>query len=367
MESSPSLSDLNSVTCPNCGASLSYAPGTTSLVCEFCHSSFQIQTEATKAEDARQEKDLLSALAGKWKEAQGEGQAYVVKCPACGAETALEQNMFASECTFCGSPLTVKPDTKAIANPQGVLPFKLEKQVAAADFDRWLKRLWFAPNDLKKRASSDRFNGVYLPFWTFDAATETAYNGQRGDHYTEAVRRVVNGREEIQQVVKTRWSAVSGRVARAFDDILVTASRALPDKYLNALEPWDLDNLAPYDNRYLSGFKAEVSQVTIQEGFEGAKQVMASAIDQDIRRDIGGDEQRVSARRTSYLDTTYKYILLPVWLSIYRYGDKVYRFVVNARTGEVHGERPYSAIKIALAVIAAIIILALLVIVFGNN
>ncbi len=74
-----------------------------------------------------------------------------------------------------------------------------------------------------------------------------------------------------------------------------------------------------------------------------------------------------SAARTNYTDTTYKYILLPVWLSIYRYGDKVYRFVVNARTGEVHGERPYSAIKIALAVIAAIIILAMLVIVFGNN
>jgi hypothetical protein len=94
---------------------------------------------------------------------------------------------------------------------------------------------------------------------------------------------------------------------------------------------------------------------------------MAFAIDQDIRRDIGGDEQRVSAARTSYMNTTYKYVLLPVWLSIYRYGDKVYRFVVNARTGEVHGERPYSAIKIALAVIAAIVILAFLVIVFGNN
>jgi DNA-directed RNA polymerase subunit M/transcription elongation factor TFIIS len=367
MESSTPISDLESVTCPNCGASLSYKPGTTSLVCEHCGSSFDINTDSSTAQDAQMEKDLASALAGKWQSAQSEGQAYVVKCPACGAETALEKNMFSAECAFCGSPLTITPDTKAVANPQAVLPFKLEKQAASAGFDKWLRGLWFAPNDLKKTASSDRFNGIYLPSWTFDADTGSSYQGQRGDHYTETVRRMVNGREEIQRVVKTRWSSVGGQVRRAFNDILITASRALPERYLNALEPWDLANLVPYDHRYLSGFKAEVSQVDITAGFEAAKAEMAVAIQQDIRRDIGGDEQRITAVRTNYNNTTYKYILLPVWLSVYRYGSKRYHFVVNARTGEVHGERPYSAIKIALAVIAALIVIGILVYFFGRQ
>jgi DNA-directed RNA polymerase subunit M/transcription elongation factor TFIIS len=367
MDSSPSISDLKSVTCPNCGASLSYKPGTTNLVCEHCRSSFEIQAESTAVQSALEEKDLAAALSGRWQKAQSEGEAYVVKCPACGAETALEKNLFSAECSFCGSPLTVMPDIKAIANPQAVLPFKLEKEAASAGFDKWLRRLWFAPNKLKKSASSDRFNGVYLPFWTFDAQTQSAYQGQRGDHYTETVKRTVNGREETQNVVKTRWSSVRGLVRRAFNDILIAASRALPGKYLSALEPWDLENLAPYDNRFLSGFKAEVSQVDIQAGFDEAKKVMDTAIRQDINRDIGGDEQRINAVQTSYSNTTYKYILLPVWLSVYRYGDKIYRFVVNARTGEVHGERPYSAIKIALAIIAGLIILALVIYLTGNH
>ena len=335
---------MKSVICPNCGASLAYKPGTTSLVCEHCGSSFEIKTEVP-VQDAQKENDLAIALAGSWQDAQQQGQAYVVKCPACGAETALEKNMFSAECAFCGSPITVTPDARAVANPQGVLPFKLEKQVASAEFDKWLHKLWFAPNDLKKSASSDRFNGIYLPFWTFDADTESGYQGERGEHYYVTERRVVNGREENVRVMKTRWYSVSGRVRRAFDDILITASRALPEKYLNRLEPWDLPNLVPYDNRYLGGFKAEVSQVTIQDGFEEAKQVMAAAIQQDVHRDI----------------------LLPVWLSVYRYGNKIYRFVVNARTGEVHGERPYSAIKIALAVLAALIILGLLIYFFGQH
>jgi DNA-directed RNA polymerase subunit M/transcription elongation factor TFIIS len=367
MESSAPLTDMKDVICPNCGASLSYKPGTTSLVCEHCGSSVEIKIEGSSALDAQKENDLAAALAGNWQAAQSEGKAYVVKCPACGAETALEKNMFSAACAFCGSPLTVVPDERAIANPQAVLPFKLEKQAASVDFNKWLQSLWFAPNDLKKTAASDRFNGIYLPFWTFDAQTESAYQGQRGDHYTETVRRIVNGREETQRVVKTRWSSVAGQVRRAFDDILVTASQALPEKYLRALEPWDLANLAPYDNRYLSGFRAEVSQVNIKDGFEAAKRVMTVTIQQDIRGDIGGDEQRITALQTNFSNTSYKYVLLPVWLSVYRYGDKVFRFVVNARTGEVHGERPYSAIKIALAVLVVLIILAVLIYFFGNQ
>jgi len=363
MEPSPQISDMKQVKCPSCGATLSYKPGTTSQVCEYCHSTFEIASEQELVQAAKAEIDLQTALAGEWQQAQAGGQALVVKCPSCGAETALGTSMFSGSCTFCGSVLTVKPNTKAVANPQAVLPFKLERPAAQAVYQRWLGKLWFAPNDLKNTAAADRFNGVYLPFWTFDANTATVYQGQRGDHYTENVRQIVDGKPVIRQVVKTRWMGVRGRVSRLFNDILVTASRALPGKYLNSLEPWDLTNLTNYDPRYLSGFQAEVSQVDIREGFEAAKGVMGSVIRQDIHRDIGGDEQRITGAQTSFSNTTYKYVLLPVWLSVFRYGDKVYRFVVNARTGEVLGERPYSAIKIALAVVVALIFLCLAVMV----
>jgi len=46
---------------------------------------------------------------------------------------------------------------------------------------------------------------------------------------------------------------------------------------------------------------------------------------------------------------TFKHILLPVWLAAYKYRGRTYRFVVNARTGRVQGERPWSAWKIAVA------------------
>jgi hypothetical protein len=83
---------------------------------------------------------------------------------------------------------------------------------------------------------------------------------------------------------------------------------------------------------------------------------MSITINNTIRQDIGGDAQRINFVNTTYDNPTFKHVLLPVWISAFRYKDKVYQFLVNARTGEVIGARPYSTVKIALAVIAAVIV-----------
>ena len=144
-----------------------------------------------------------------------------------------------------------------------------------------------------------------------------------------------------------------------FDNLVIPASNSLPRTYTQKLEPWDLDNLEPYGEAYLSGFRSERYSVGLEQGWSYAQDIIDTEIDQRIRRQIGGDEQRITWKDTHYGDVTFKHILLPVWISAYRYNGEVYRFLVNARTGEVQGERPWSWIKITLAVLAALIILAL--------
>ena len=58
----------------------------------------------------------------------------------------------------------------------------------------------------------------------------------------------------------------------------------------------------------------------------------------------------------------FKLMLLPVWICVYLYGGKTYQVLVNAHTAEVVGERPYSKVKIALAVIAGLIVVAAIVV-----
>ena len=284
-------------------------------------------------------------------------------CTSCGAEVTLRPNITADDCPFCGSSLVRSGSSRRIIRPRAVLPFHVTVQQANDAYRRWLRGRWFAPNALKRQARREvAIHGVYVPHWTYDASTETDYSGERGVYYyvtvnyttTENGRTVTRQRQER----RTRWYPARGRVVNAFDDVLVPASDALPRSLCAALEPWDLGALVPYGDEYLSGFRAQNYTVELEGGFEIAKTIMAERIRQSVRRDIGGDDQRIHHLDTRYDDVTFKHILLPVWVSAYRYREKVYRFLVNARTGEVQGERPWSWLKIALAALLAITLAA---------
>jgi hypothetical protein len=160
--------------------------------------------------------------------------------------------------------------------------------------------------------------------------------------------------------MRTAWSPAAGHVARTFDNVLVPATKSVNETRLNALEPWDLPALCAYDPEYLAGFKAQRYQVELPAGFEKAKVLMEEAISQDIRRDIGGDEQRIDRVQTATTNETFRHLLLPVWIGAYRFQGKVFQVVVNARSGEVQGERPYSAAKITLLILVVVIVIMIL-------
>lgn len=348
--------------CKDCGAHLKFAPGTSHLKCEYCGAENKIETTIVeKIEEIDFEKFIASTI-----ESTDKQEVNTVHCKSCGATTTLKPNVTSDHCPFCDTPMVVdKGSTTKIIKPKYVLPFKIEQKSAFENFKKWVNALWFAPNDLKAYAhSADKLNGMYLPYWTYDSKTSSNYTGLRGIHYyvTESYSTTENGRSvtRTRQVQKTRWTPAFGNVRNAFDDVLVLASNSLPDNYTRKLEPWDLKNLAEFNEKYLSGFRTECYQVDVKTGFEKAKPIMADVINNTIRRDIGGDVQQINTVNTSYNDITFKHILLPIWLSAYRYNQKVFRFMVNGRTGEVQGERPYSAIKIALLIITILVVLTAL-------
>ena len=339
--------------CGQCGASLVFTPGAHHLTCPYCGHENQIATIDTAVE----EQDYHAALTNLARTEQME-ERMEVKCGSCGASSTLGPNVAADECPFCGTPIVQAAVAKRVFKPAGLLAFKIRGEDAQVAFRNWIQSLWFAPNALKKRAKQvERLQGVYMPYWTFDCQADTQYTGQRGEHYyvTETYTVNVNGRNQTQtrMVQKTRWYPASGRVRNGFDDVLVLASDSLPKEKTDALEPWDLSNITPYQDDYLSGFKAESYHVTLDSGFEYAKYKMDPVIRDTIRHDIGGDVQLIHQVNTQYSGITFKHILLPIWISAYRYHNKIYRFLVNGRTGEVQGERPWSWIKITFAVLLA--------------
>ena len=346
--------------CDNCGSDMRFDPGDEQLICDHSGNTNPIEHGPWTRSEAIVEQDLRKALQAGLGTAEME-ENRILTCPNCGAQVEFDASVHAKECPFCATPVVTDTGTSRQIKPRAVLPFMLDESDARVAMTAWLGSLWFAPTGLMEYARKGRrMSGVYTPCWTFDADTESDYRGQRGTVYHERHTVMRNGRRETIDVPKIRWTPVRGHVARFFDDVLVVASTALPEKFRRALIRWDLTRLEPYQPEYLAGFRAEAYTIELQDAFGEAREIMDRQILRDIKFDIGGDRQQVEHVETSLSDVTFKHILVPVWIAAYRFRGRGYRFVVNGQTGEVQGERPWSTWKILLAVLAGLILAALM-------
>ena len=348
--------------CRQCGGSLTFAPGTESLKCPYCGTMNAVPRAAGGAEEL----DFRLALATLPQQEQLH-ERIVVKCGGCGAQATLRQDVVSDKCPFCGSPIVAEGASIKQIKPRSLLPFRVTREQAGEAFRSWIAGLWFAPSRLKHDAARGKIDGIYLPAWTYDADCSTTYTGERGDDYytTETYTTTENGQTvtKTREVRHTRWSYVSGTVANSFDDVLIIATDTLPTPYLDKLQPWDLKDLHGFEDAYLSGFVAMSYDIDLHDGFNRARGVMDVKIQQTICSDIGGDHQRIASHQTTFGKITFKHLLLPVWMSAYQFHAKTFRFFVNARTGRVDGERPYSWVKITALVlfIAAAIVAGVLI------
>lgn len=277
----------------------------------------------------------------------------VVDCPSCGAQSRFEGHVVGDRCAFCTTPLLIdQAHEEALLLPQAALPFSLDAPAAQQVFARWVGSRWFAPSALKRSVSAaDGVHGVYMPWWTYDARTVTTYRGERGTR-----RRVAGQRPGASPQVVVDWRGVAGAVQLAFDDVMVAASPSVPAHLARVLDGWDLKQLRPPAPELLAGFTVEVYRHDLARGFTEARARMEPAIVAAVRRDIGGDEQRIHGRQTVVDEIRFKQLLLPVWIGSYRFGGKAWQMVVNGQTGEVEGDRPYSWVKIGLATLLALLV-----------
>lgn len=353
---------------------MEFRPSLEALVCPFCgHSeqaskSQEIKTSAATLKTHKerigiQERDYQAFASQNTQMAMLSSTALEVQCGGCQANITFEPPQTAGDCPFCGTSIVAEPhEAHPLMMPESLLPFRIGKKDCHASIQKWLGSRWFAPSSLKQLAQPEQLQGVYIPFWTYDAQTHSDYRGERGEHYTVTKTRTVTNsagerEQEEYEETRTRWYNARGHVSRFFDDVLVPGvSDSVKPERLQQLDPWPLEKLVPYQAKYFAGFKVQRYQVDVKQGLGLAKGIMDDQIRRDVKRDIGGDEQRVHSVNTAHSQITFKHILLPVWISAYQYGGKQFQVVVNAQTGEVLGDRPYSKVKIALAVLGGILV-----------
>jgi len=349
--------------CPSCNAEMVFEASSGRMSCNHCGHSLVVESEP----GAVVEHDLHSGLGRS--APRGLGTAVrSATCKECGATVSFTESSTAKRCDFCGSSqILEQQENRNLMRPESVLPFQVDRTQASQKFTAWLRGLWFRPSNLKTLAKVTELSGVYVPYWTFDAQVSSSWTAEAGYYYYETeTYEETNEKGETstrtREVRHTRWERASGRRSDFHDDILVCASRGLPAELAAKLQTFKTAELRPYDPAFLAGWKAEEYSIDLDAAWTIAAQRMASEQEARCARDVPGDTHRSLSVSNHFSEQTFKHVLLPVWLSAYRYGEKVFRFLVNGQTGEVVGKAPWSAGKIALFVLALAAITTLIVI-----
>lgn len=343
-------------TCPGCSASIEYNPAVGKMKCPYC----DYETDIPVAEN--EEEKTAEEMAFDKAEDRGSTEwglaTKTIICHECGAETIYDALQVADSCPYCNSHQVMEANDVDTLAPNGVCPFEVTHKQAADNFHKWVKGKWFMPTAAKKSAKPERFEGLYLPYWTFDTKTSSNYSAEYG------IKRKVKGKDGKEETV-IDWYAVKGFYQHFIDDHLIIATKRYKSHLLKQIEPFSLKNNKVYRPEYLSGYAAERYSVGLDEGWKQAQDEIQSMLRNEIRskilKDKGADDVRNLKISTVHDEVTYKYLTLPIWISSFKYNDRTYNFMVNGQTGKVGGESPVSALKVTTLILAIFAVIAMII------
>jgi hypothetical protein len=358
---SPQLAAIDKYPCAACGAQAEWNPAKQMLVCPFCGTEAPFTVDAATGQI--EEIDLVRTLRELPDDQRGWlAEKRTVQCQSCKAVSVFDPARVGQSCDFCGSPALVDyTEIKAPIRPQSLLPFKVTESQVREQIRSWYAGKWLAPGRLKTRAMVDRVHGVYIPYWTFDAHVVCPWTADAGHYYytTEAYRDN-KGRTAQRQVRHVRWEPASGVIRHFFDDEPVPGTHGVSQALLKQVEPFPTSDLVPYSTGYLSGFVVEHYQVVLVDAAQRSQEAMAEKLRAMAASEVPGDTHRNLQIAPTFTGQTFKHILAPIWLLTYTYSAKPYQVVVNGYTGRIAGQYPKSPWKIALVVIAAIVVVLVL-------
>lgn len=347
--------------CSNCGGIMEFDVRTQTLKCPNCDTQINIVNDKDKIVEHEFTKRAARTIS------VTEKQTSTMQCGSCGAKVEISPDCTATQCMYCGAGYVLADKQEEAIIPDGVVPFKIDKHQVKDTFNKWINKRWLAPGKLKHLYESGNIQGIYIPYWTFDADVVCDYSAEGGKHRKVEVK---NSDGSTTTKTETDWYNTHGRVKEFFDDVQVKASKNMKASLLKGIEPYDTKNqLASYSPEYLSGYGAECYTVSLEDAHHEANRIMENELRDLARKDVRKryDEVRNVRIAPDYRDETYKHILIPVYATAFTYANKNYSVLINGQTGKIKGDYPKSPVKIGIIAVAIIAIIAMLFIWSSKN
>jgi hypothetical protein len=296
-------------TCPKGGGRMVYSPDGVSLICEYCNRNQRLSSEARG-----EEQDFFIAMA------DGKGFRKTIatktfRCQGCGARFILPPNQLSATCACCGSAHVIVVDKlRELVEPDAIVPMAFDRKQAARYLMQWVKR-----NHIQPQGKVTAPYGLYLPVWTFDITGSIPWNGH-----------IVRDKQKVP---------VSGERTVNFDDLPVPGARTLAGLLEKTLPGFGLSSAPAYDPRYLAGWPAEIYELTMSDASLDARQVAVEQVRSLIRAEFG-HVQDLNYDTSAIMVSSFKLVLVPVWVTAIAVSERTGRVLINGLTGSVHSDLP---------------------------
>jgi len=330
-------SDTIGYKCPECGAPMEFDPNKGALYCHHCGSAQEIELSDDVIE--RSFDELFETA--EWK-----GDIKTVQCQNCGAREVLGASEISTTCPFCGSNAVLESHEVDGVKPDTAIPFKIDEKSAKRKCLSWIKARFFSPSKFKRDVKLNSVKGCYCPVWTFDCDTIATYSGRLGKHYVETYH--VNGKTFTR--TKVRYFNVSGTLSYMFDDIYIKGSEVVNDRFLQKIQPFDMNDYVKYDDKLLAGFAANHYTLDPIDAWHQAESIVKCRFEQMVIARHNADEVSYLNVSLNHRSRSFKYLMLPVYISAVNYNNKLYNQYINGVSGKVSGTVPKSPLKIGLTV-----------------
>lgn len=290
------IGKLYDIHCPSCGAPAYYDIRTRMYNCSYCGN--RVGIDRAKSEH----KGFREISKKKMRESIKKFTLQKASCTGCGAQVVFETGEAVANCAFCGRSLVRKAFVNPDIIPELIVPFAItptEAQDILAD--------WCNKNKWKNEARAIRekiqdLKGFYLPY--------------------ELVRGPVSC-----SVFRIEGGSVYD-CGGFIDEVFVNCSKKLDNQLLDAMEPYDLDELQEFDFSYIAGHQVKTGDISEDE--------LIRRIDVEVGEDYKPVIQKTLETKAVGVNVSCKNVLrMPVLLPVYYLAFDGYMAAVNGQTGRV--------------------------------
>ncbi len=330
------MADLKEYKCPCCGAAIFFDINSQKMKCPYCSTEYELETLKSYDEDLKSSGesnyDWGKLSGGQWQEGETSGLVTYI-CNSCAGEIVGDENRAATSCPFCGNAVVIKHQFSGMLKPDYVIPFKLDKEAAKAALRNHYNKKRLLPKLFKTENHLDEIQGVYVPFWLFDADVDATIRFR--------ATRITAWTSGDYNYTKTSYYSVVRGGGLSFEHVPADGSEKIADDIMESIEPFDFSQAVDFQTAYLAGFLADKydvnSDTCVKRANERIKKSTESAFASTVKgyASVFPENSAVNVNNGKA-----KYALYPVWFLNTSWQGKNYKFAMNGQTGKFVGDLP---------------------------